>query len=57
MKKILAADLEAMLPADKGESRSQFDEELLDVLEQPFLESSLLGVFGEGQELEFVGVS
>ena len=42
--------------ADEGETGPELDEELLDVLQQPFLKGAFLGVLGEGEKLEVVRV-
>jgi len=44
------------LATDEGESDSQFQEELPDVLNEPCLKFPLAGVEGERQEIKIIGV-
>lgn len=41
---ILATDFEGILLPDEGKTSSQFDQKMLNVLQQPFLNSPLLGI-------------
>ena len=45
--KILAADLESVLLADKGEVGPELDQKLVDMLQQPFLKGAFLGLLGK----------
>jgi hypothetical protein len=53
---IFSSNLKRNLAPDKGESHSQFDEELAQVREEFSFEVALLRLFRESQEIEVVGV-
>lgn len=53
---VLPLDFEVILAPHKGETDSDLDQEFPDVLDQSALQLPLVGVFGERQEIENVGV-
>src|SRR5262249_37349098 len=54
--KVLTADFQVILLADKRAPDTQLQEELAEVLDQPLLHHGLLGGVGQGEEVERVGV-
>lgn len=53
---VLAGDLQPVLTANEGEARSQFEEELLDVLNESGFYVSLISILGQCEEIEVVGI-
>lgn len=53
---VLAAHLQVVLAADKGEAHPQLEHEVLEVRDEPALEVALVGLWAEAQEVEAVGV-
>jgi hypothetical protein len=53
---ILVANLEMHLPTDKGETRSQLQKELLDMVDEGLLDLGLAAGIGGAEEVEKVGV-
>ena len=52
---VLVGDLELNLGTNEGEARSQLQQEVTDVLDQPALELTLVCVFMQSQTIEVVG--
>jgi len=53
---ILTADFQMILPADKGEADTQFEQKFLDVVEQTLFEVAFMCVTAECEEIKIVGV-
>jgi hypothetical protein len=53
--KLLAADLQRILAADKGEPDAQLQQKIADMLDEPTFDLALLGLCGERKKVEIVG--
>jgi hypothetical protein len=53
---ILAADFHVILPADKREANTEFEQKFLDVVKQTLFEVALMRVAADREEIEIVWV-
>ena len=54
--KVFATNVEVVLAPDEGEPDTEFEEERADVLEEPTLKLSLVGVVAQREEVKVVRV-
>ena len=55
-KEFFAGDFQSILPPNEGEPNAEFDEEFLDVIEQPQFEIAFTGVGVHGEEIKNVWI-
>lgn len=53
---LLSCNVERILATDEGESDSEFQEELLNLINEPGFKVPLVGVRGERQNVKIIGV-
>src|SRR5205823_903204 len=53
---VLATNFQVNLTADEGEANTEFQQELANVFQQAAFQVALVGVVGQGQEIERVGI-